>query len=70
MVTTNLSYTRPELQDRKWFVHAELSKYISYMIATLNHDKSLSALLNPYNRIQKLLSRYRDEQAASGISLV
>ena len=70
VVTTNLSYTRPELQDRKWFVHADLSKYISYMIATLNHDKSLSALLNPYNRIQKLLSRYRDEQAASGISLV
>ena len=70
VVTTNLSYTRPELQERKWFVHADLSKYISYMIATLNHDKSLSALLNPYNRIQKLLSRYRDEQAASGISLV
>ena len=70
MVTTNLSYTRPELKEMKWFVHADLSKYISYMISTLNHDKSLSALLNPYNRIQKLLARYRAEQAADGISLV
>jgi ribose-phosphate pyrophosphokinase len=70
VVTTNLSYTRPELQEKKWFIHADLSKYISYMIATLNHDKSLSALLNPYNRIQRLLGRYRDEQAANGISLV
>ncbi|MDD4081018.1 MAG: ribose-phosphate pyrophosphokinase [Eubacteriales bacterium] len=70
VVTTNLSYTRPELKDTKWFIHADLSKYIAYMVATLNHDNSLSALLNPYNRIQKLLSRYRDEQAASGIRLV
>ncbi len=70
VVTTNLSYTRPELKETKWFVHADLSKYISYMVATLNHDNSLSALLNPYNRIQKLLARYRDEQAASGISLI
>jgi ribose-phosphate pyrophosphokinase len=70
VVTTNLSYTRADLKDTKWFVHADLSKYISYMVATLNHDNSLSALLNPYNRIQKLLARYRDEQAASGISLI
>lgn len=70
VVTTNLSYTRPELKEAKWFIHADLSKYIAYMVATLNHDNSLSALLNPYNRIQKLLSRYRDEQAASGIRLI
>jgi len=70
VITTNLSYTRPELRDTKWFVVADLSKYVAYMLATLNHDNSLSALLNPYNRIQKLLTRYRDEQAASGIRLV
>lgn len=70
VITTNLSYTLPELKDTKWFVEADLSKYISYLIATLNHDRSLSALLNPYNRIQSLMSRYRAEQAASGISLI
>ncbi len=70
VVATNLTYRSPELMAAKWFVEADMSKYISYLIATLNHDRSLSALLNPYNRIQSLLTRYRAEQAASGISLV
>lgn len=70
VVATNLTYRSPELLAAKWFVEADMSKYISYLIATLNHDRSLSALLNPYNRIQSLLTRYRAEQAASGISLV
>ncbi|MDI9521075.1 MAG: ribose-phosphate pyrophosphokinase [Bacillota bacterium] len=70
VITTNLSYIKPELKETKWFVEADLSKYISYLIATLNHDRSLSALLNPYNRIKSLMSRYRAEQAASGIRLI
>lgn len=70
VIATNLTYRSPELLASKWFVEADMSKYISYLIATLNHDRSLSALLNPYNRIQSLLTRYRAEQAASGISLV
>ena len=70
LVATNLTYRSEELKNAKWFVEADLSKYISYLIATLNHDRSLHELLNPYNRIQSLLSRYRAEQAASGISLV
>ena len=70
VIATNLTYRPPELKDAKWFVEADMSKYIGYLIATLNHDRSLSALLNPYNRIQSLMSRYRAEQAASGISLV
>jgi len=70
VVATNLTYRPPQLREAKWFVEADISKYISYLIATLNHDRSLSALLNPYNRIQSLMSRYRAEQAASGISLV
>ncbi len=70
VVATNLTYRSPELKAAKWFVEADMSKYISYLIATLNHDRSLSALLNPYNRIQSLMARYRAEQAASGISLI
>ena len=70
VVATNLTYRPPELKEAKWFVEADMSKYISYLIATLNHDRSLSALLNPYNRIQSLMARYRAEQAASGISLI
>ena len=70
VIATNLTYRRPELEQAEWFIEADLSKYISYIIATLNHDRSLSKLLNPYDRIERLLSRYRAEQAEAGIRLV
>ncbi len=70
VIATNLTYRRPEVAAAPWFVEADLSKYISYLIATLNHDRSLEKLLNPYNRIKKLLSRYQAEQAEAGIRLV
>ena len=47
-----------------------MSKYISYIIATLNHDRSLSKLLNPYDRIHALIKRYNNEQMAAGMRLV
>ncbi len=70
VISTNLTYRRPELARAPWFIEADMSKYISYIIATLNHDRSLSRLLNPYERIHKLLDRYTLEQAESGIRLV
>jgi len=70
VISTNLTYRTPELQSAPWFVEADMSKYISYIIATLNHDRSLSKLLNPYDRIHALLNRYTKEQAESGIRLV
>jgi len=70
VISTNLTYRTPELQAAPWFVEADMSKYISYIIATLNHDRSLSKLLNPYDRIHALLNRYTKEQAESGIRLV
>ena len=53
--TTNVVYRRPELKTREWYVEVDLSKYISYMIDTLNHDTSLSGLLDPAEKIDKLL---------------
>ena len=70
VISTNLTYRTPELQAAPWFVEADMSKYISYIIATLNHDRSLSKLLNPYDRNHKLMNRYNAEQAESGIRLV
>ena len=70
VVATDLTYTLPELASEPWFIKADMSKYISYLIATLNHDRSLHGLLNPYNRIKALLDRYRNEQAAMGITMV
>ena len=62
VISTNLTYRRPELAEAPWFVEADLSKYISFIVAHLNHDRSISGLLDPYDRIHKLLDRYHAEQ--------
>ena len=69
VVASNLTYRRPEVIAAPWFVEADLSKYIAYIIATLNHDRTLSKLLNPYNRIKNLLERYQNEQTAEGFRM-
>ena len=55
--TTNLVYRTPELKKREWFCELDLSKYLSYIIDTLNHDKSVSKLLNPADKIDALLRK-------------
>ena len=58
VLTTNLIYQTPELLQREWYINCDLSKYIAYLIDTLNHDTSISDLLNPAERIQSIVSRY------------
>ncbi|MBQ8149339.1 MAG: ribose-phosphate pyrophosphokinase [Clostridia bacterium] len=70
IISTNLTYRTPELQAAPWFIEADMSKYISYLIASLNHDRTLSGLLNPYDRIKALLGRYQQQQADNGFRLV
>lgn len=59
VLTTNLIYQTPELLSREWYIDCDLSKYIAYIIDTLNHDSSISDLLNPVERIQSSVARYR-----------
>ena len=59
VVTTNLVYQTEELLSRDYYISCDMSKYIAYIIDTLNHDCSISSLLDPYERIDKLVSRYR-----------
>ena len=59
ILTTNLIYQSPELLSREWYISCDMSKYIAYIIDTLNHDASLSDLLNPVERINTLVDRYR-----------
>ena len=70
IISTNLTYRTPELKQRPWFIEADMSKYISYIVASLNHDRSLSRLLNPYSRIKNLIERYHEQQTAAGFRLV
>lgn len=60
VVTTNLIYQSPELLSRSYYISCDMSKYIAYIIDTLNHDVSISDLLDPYDRIESLVSRYRN----------
>ena len=55
--TTNLVYRTPDLLKREWFCEVDMSKYVSYIIDTLNHDMSISSLLNPADRIDMLLRK-------------
>ena len=59
VVTTNLTYQTPELLSRPYYINCDMSKYIAYIIDTLNHDTTISDLLDPYERIDKLLKKYR-----------
>lgn len=61
VVTTNVCYQTPELLSRDYYINCDMSKYIAYIIDTLNHDVSISDLLNPYERIQSLVKRYKDK---------
>ena len=54
--TTNGVYQTPELLSREWYVSVELSKYTAYFIDTLNHDMSVSSLLDSASRIDKILT--------------
>ncbi len=60
VLTTNCIYQSPELLERDWYISCDMSKYIAFIIDTLNHDSSISDLLNPNTRIQSLVARYRN----------
>ena len=59
VLTTNLIYQTPELLSKPYYIDVDMSKYIALIIDNLNHDSSLSELLNPTKRINRLLERYR-----------
>ncbi len=59
VITTDLTYQTPELLNRDWYESAGMSKYIAHLIDTLNHDGSISGLLDPTERISKRLEEYR-----------
>ena len=60
VLTTNLIYQSPELLECPWYISCSMSKYIAYIIDTLNHDSSISDLLDPSARIQKIVNRYNE----------
>ena len=64
--TTNLVYRKPEILQKPWYVEVNMAKYVSYIIDTLNHDTTISNLLDPNTRIAKLLEKHRAMLAEQG----
>ncbi len=60
ILTTNLIYQTEELLNREWYINCDMSKYIAYIIDTLNHDSSISDLLSPSERIHNIVARYKN----------
>lgn len=60
ILTTNLIYQTPELLSRPWYINCDMTKYIALIIDTVNHDGSISDILDPSARIQDLVERYKN----------
>ena len=57
---TNLIYRRPELLEAPWFADVNMCKFVALLIDAINHDASLSNLINPTEKIKKLLKEKGD----------
>ncbi len=60
--TTNLIYQPEELLSKSYYVNCNMSKYIALLIDTLNHDSSISALLDPRDRIQNVIRKFKNHE--------
>lgn len=61
VITTNLTYQTPDLLTRDWYTSADMSKYIALLIDHLNHDASISDILDPSDRINDRINEYRSK---------
>ncbi len=59
ILTTNLIYQTPDLLSRPYYINCDMSKYIALVIDTLNHDASISSILDPSERIQNVVEKYK-----------
>lgn len=60
---SNLTYLSEELKNRPWFYEVDVSKYIAYFISALNHDMSISALIDSHKKIDTLLEKRKEERS-------
>ncbi len=65
LITTNLVYQPAELLAAPYYISCDMSKFVALIIDTLNHDSSLAALLNPLDRINRVLKEHEERQNSS-----
>lgn len=57
LITTNLTYLSPQLHDKPYFIEADMSKFLALIIDSMNHSTSISAVMNPTDKIHDLLAK-------------
>lgn len=60
IITTNLTYLPPELLEKPYFSCADMSKFMALIIDSLNHDTAIGKVLDPSDKIHKLLKKHND----------
>lgn len=55
VITTNLTYRKPELLEKPYYETADMTKYLARIIDTLNHDVSIEKVGNTTVKINELL---------------
>ena len=58
VLSTNLTYCPQELLEKKWFIQADMSKFVAYIISACDQNKSLSELLDPHDKIHELIEKF------------
>ena len=58
VITTNLTYLPSVVNEKPYFVTADMSKFLALIIDSLNHDVTIGKVLNPTDRIHALLEKH------------
>lgn len=61
VVTTNLTYLSKHLKDKPYFIEADMSKYLAMIIDSLNHDISISNVIDPTAKLRALLEAHNNK---------
>ncbi len=56
---TNANYHSPELEAAPWFVKVDLTKYTALLVDAMNHNASISALIDQRTKIGNFLRKFR-----------
>lgn len=56
---TNLNYHDPSLPNAPWYTDADMTKFVALLIDSMNHNASLSRLLDPSDKIHALISKQK-----------
>lgn len=59
VISTNLTYTSPELMAEPWFISADMSKFTAYIVSSCNQQNSVSRLLDPHDKICELIDNHK-----------